>query len=132
MVLSVVASRGRGQVDGTPFRTVIASTAYIINVIASQALAVAVHRPQDAALVDAVMTALVGPRFDPDAHTNATLLYNLACYHALQGDRTRMLRHLAAAARLGKPAEQFRRDRDFEQYWGDAAFVAATRRRGGD
>lgn len=102
------------------------STAYNTSVIASQALAVAVHRPQDAALVDEVMATLVGPRFDPDAHTNATLLYNLACYHALQGDKPRMLRHVAAAVRLGKPAAQFRRDRDFEQYRGDAEFEAAV------
>ena len=100
------------------------SKAYNTSVIASQTLAVAVHRPQDAGLVDAVMTTLVGEQFDPDTHTNATLLYNLACYHALQGDKPRMLRHVAAAMRLGKAGEQFRRDRDFERYWDDPEFEA--------
>lgn len=103
------------------------STAYNASVIASQALAVGVHRPQDAGLVDAVMATLVGEDFDPDAHGNATLLYNLACHHALRGDRARMLRHAAAAARLGKPAEQFRRDGDFAAYRDDPAFEAAIR-----
>ncbi|NYZ63207.1 TPR end-of-group domain-containing protein [Luteimonas deserti] len=103
------------------------ATAYNTSVIASQTLAVAVHRPQDAALVDTVLARLVGSRFDPDTHTNATLLYNLACYYALTDDRSRMLRHVAAAARLGKPAAQFLGDRDFERYWDDPAFTAATR-----
>ncbi len=110
----------------TSVHTADPSTAYNTSVIASQTLAVAVHRPQDAALVDAVMATLVGPRFDPDAHTNATLLYNLACYHALRGDKPRMLRHVAAAVRLGKPASQFQRDGDFERYRGDAEFEAAV------
>jgi hypothetical protein len=99
-----------------------AGTAYNTSVIASQTLAVALRRPQDAALVEAVMSTLVGERFNPDTHTNATLLYNLACYHALQGDRPRMLRHVAAAMRLGKPGGQFQRDRDFERYRDDPEF----------
>jgi len=102
------------------------SRAYNASVIASQTLAVALHRPQDAGLVEEVMTTLVGEQFDPDTHTNATLLYNLACHYALQGDKPRMLRHIAAAVRLGKPAGQFRSDRDFERYLGDPEFEAAV------
>ncbi|MGH8074769.1 MAG: TPR end-of-group domain-containing protein [Lysobacter sp.] len=102
------------------------SAAYNTSVIASQTLAVAVRRPQDAALVDEVIATLVGPQFDPDTHTNATLLYNLACHYALQGDKPRMLRHVSAAARLGKPAEQFRNDADFERYLDDPEFEAAV------
>ena len=101
------------------------SVDYNVGVIASQTLAVAVHRPQDASLVSEVMATLVGTDFDPEAQTNATLLYNLACHYALQGDRPRMLQHVSAAARRGKLAEQFRRDRDFERYWDDPAFDAA-------
>lgn len=101
------------------------STAYNTSVIASQALAVGVHRPGHAALVEAVIATLVGEGFDPDAHANATLLYNLACYHALRGDRAQVLRHVAAAARGGKPAGQFRRDPDFAAYRDDPAFEAA-------
>lgn len=102
------------------------SRAYNASVIASQTLAVALHRPQDAELVDQVMATLVGAQFDPDTHANATLLYNLACYHALQGDKPQMLRHVYAAIRLGKPVEQFQRDRDFERYRDDPDFKAAV------
>lgn len=115
--LAEVYPRTSGQSDDP-------SVAYNTSVIASQTLAVGIHRPQDAALVDDVLTTLVGARFDPDTHTNATLLYNLACYYAVQGDRPRMLRHVAAALRLDKPADQFRRDRDFERYRDDPEFKA--------
>lgn len=107
-----------------------ASVAYNIGVIASQTLAVGIHRPGERALVAAVMATLVGEDFDPDTQANATLLYNLACYHALQGDRQRMLRHVAAAMRLGKPARQFRDDRDFEGYRDDPEFQALLAGRG--
>ena len=100
------------------------STIYNTSVIASQALAVAIHRPRDRPLVDTVMATLVGEKFDPDTHTNATLLYNLACFHALQGDKPRMLQHAAAAMRLGKPASQFLRDGDFAGYRDDPEFLA--------
>lgn len=104
------------------------STAYNISVIVSQTLAVAAHRPQAAALA-ADSVALLGPDFDPDTHPNATLLYNLACYHALRGDRTRTLQHVAAALRRGKPAAQFRSDPDFAAFRGDPAFEAALQGR---
>lgn len=102
---------------------------YNTSVIASQTLAVAVHRPQEAALVDEVLATLLGAQFDPDTHPNATLLYNLACHYALRGDRPRMLRHASAAVRLGKPAEQFLRDADFARYRDDPQFRAAIHRR---
>lgn len=104
------------------------STVYNTSVIASQALAVGIRRPQDRPLVDAVMAKLVGEKFDPDTHTNGTLLYNLACFHALQDDKPRMLRHAAAALRLGKPAEQFLRDGDFAGYRDDPEFLALMAR----
>lgn len=116
--LEEVHPRTAGQSDDP-------SVAYNASVIVSQTLAVAVHRPQDADLGNAVMSTLLGPGFDPDEHPNSTLLYNLACYHSLQGDKAQMLRHVAAAVRLGKPAAQFRRDRDFERYWNDPDFEAA-------
>ncbi|HET6397735.1 MAG TPA: hypothetical protein VFF91_12985 [Pseudoxanthomonas sp.] len=103
------------------------SLPYNVGVIASQTLAFAVHQPQERALVDAVLATLIGPDFDPDAQPNATLAYNLACYYALAGDKPRLLRHAAAARRLGKPAEQFLRDADFRRYHDDADFLRAVR-----
>ena len=104
-----------------------ASVPYNIGVIASQTLAFALHQPQERALVDVVLATLVGPDFDPDAQTNATLLYNLACHYALAGDKPRMLSHAAAARRLGKPADQFLQDGDFQRYRTDGDFLRVLR-----
>ena len=101
------------------------SLAYNSGVVASQALAFAIHRPQERDLVEAVMAQLVGPDFDPAAQRNGTLLYNLACFHALEGDTARMLATVAAARRLGKPAAQFMADADFAAYRTDARFLRA-------
>ena len=109
----------------TSVHTADPSLRYNVGVIASQTLAFALHRADAQDLLQATMTTLVGAQFDPAEQTNATLLYNLACYHASRGDRTRMLEHVAAAHRLGKPTAQFLRDTDFQPYWTDAAFRQA-------
>jgi len=99
---------------------------YNITVIASQTLAIyAQLAPQDKDLIDAVMTTLIGPRFDPAKQTNGTLMYNLACHYAVSGDKPRMLESITAALRLGKPATQFMQDTDFARYWTDAEFSSA-------
>lgn len=103
------------------------SVAYNTGVIASQALAFAVHDPAQRDLRDAVMGTLVGLGFDPATQTNATLMYNLACHYALEGDDARMLEAVAAARRLGKPAAQFLADADFQRYHDDPRFNEALR-----
>ncbi|UWX04180.1 hypothetical protein H1235_02095 [Pseudoxanthomonas sp. NC8] len=97
------------------------SVDYNIGVIASQTLAFAIHQPSERDLIEAVMASLLGPDFDPAVQTNATLMYNLACYYAVEGDTERMLAAVAAARRLGKPAMQFRADADFQR-WDDPRF----------
>ena len=104
-----------------------ASQAYNQGVIASQTLAFAIHSPQHRELVDGVMATLIGPGFDPQQQTNGTLLYNLACFYALEGDKPRLLQSAAAARRLGKPGAQFMADKDFERYWQDAEFLQALK-----
>lgn len=101
------------------------SVAYNQGVIASQTLAFAIHAPQHRDLADAVMATLIGPTFDPQLQTNGTLLYNLACYYAVGGDKPRLLQSAMAARRLGKPASQFMADKDFERYWQDPEFLQA-------
>lgn len=99
--------------------------AYNVGVIASQTLAFAM-RTDERDLAEAVMATLVGPGFDPAVQTNATLMYNLACYYALTSDKAHMLQAIAHARRLGKPPAQFLRDTDFDRYRQDAEFLQAV------
>ncbi|MBU0890329.1 MAG: hypothetical protein KKH21_05475 [Gammaproteobacteria bacterium] len=101
------------------------SVAYNQGVIASQTLAFAIHAPQQRDLADTVIATLIGPTFDPLLQTNGTLMYNLACYYAVHGDKPRLLQSTAAARRLGKHPSQFMADKDFERYWQDAEFLQA-------
>jgi len=98
---------------------------YNVSVLASQTLAFGLHSPADRDLVESVMQTLIGPDFDPRIQTNATLMYNLACYYAVVGDKPRLLQSVEAARRLGKPANQFMEDTDFSRYWQDEAFRGA-------
>lgn len=104
-----------------------ASLAYNQGVIASQTLAFAIHQPEHRALVESVMATLIGPGFDLQQQTNGTLVYNLACYYAVQGDKPRLLQAVPVARRLGKPASQFLADKDFERFWEDAEFQQVLR-----
>jgi hypothetical protein len=103
------------------------SLAYNQSVIASQTLAFALHSPLHRDLLDGVIGTLLGPDFDPQRQTNGTLMYNLACYHAVMGDTPRLLESAAVARRLGKPSAQFMADQDFARYWQDPAFLQALR-----
>ena len=97
---------------------------YNVGVIASQTLAFALHT-NERDLAEAVMATLIGAGFDPALQTNGTLMYNLACYYALTGDRARMLQAIARARHLGKPPSQFLQDADFGRYRQDAEFLQA-------
>ena len=59
----------------------------------------------------------------PYQPTNPILAYNLASLGALKHERARMLEFTRIALRLGKPAQQFRDDKDFEPYLSDKEFV---------
>lgn len=96
--------------------------AYNVGVIASQTLAFALHT-NEPDLAQAVMATLIGSGFDPAVQTNGTLMYNLACYYALTGDRARMLQAAARARSLGKLPSQFLQDSDFGRYLQDAEFL---------
>lgn len=95
---------------------------YNVGVIASQTLAFALHT-NEPDLAQAVMATLIGAGFDPAVQTNGTLMYNLACYYALTGDKARMLQAAARARSLGKPPSQFLQDTDFDRYRQDADFL---------
>jgi hypothetical protein len=73
------------------------------------------------------MATLIGPDFDPQQQSNGTLMYNLACLYALEGDKPRLLQSAAAARRLGKLGAQFMADKDFERYREDVDFLQVLR-----
>jgi hypothetical protein len=99
-------------------------TTYATSVIASQGLIIAAakNKPQ---IGDLVFAQLLGKDFDIRQHKNATLIYNLACYQAIQSNKPAMLEAIRQARLRGKPAQQFMRDTDFQKYWTDADFVTA-------
>ena len=49
-------------------------------------------------------------------------MYNLACYYSLHGNKPMLLKTAARALELGKPAEQFHADSDFDAYRQDEDF----------
>jgi hypothetical protein len=99
---------------------------YATSVIASQGFVIAAAK-NDAALGDLVLNQLLGHGADFSQHKNATMLYNMACYHAQQNQKAPMLKAITLARAKGKPAQQFLDDTDFKAFWKDAEFVRALR-----
>jgi hypothetical protein len=95
-----------------------------IEAIASDSHALALLKRNDALRVK-IFEKLLGGNFDPENPKNTALLYNLACYYAVNKEKA----SLFAAARLarinGKNTEQFMADRNFKDYWDDADFQRA-------
>jgi hypothetical protein len=60
----------------------------------------------------------------PDTVHWEILGYNLACYHAVTGDRAQMLRFVKRSMELGKSPAQFAADSDFDRWRDDPDFVA--------
>jgi hypothetical protein len=67
------------------------------------------------------------PKFDITTHKNATLIYNLACFYALNHKKTEMLEAVKQARKRGKPVKQFMDDTDFKDYLKDADFLTALK-----
>jgi hypothetical protein len=95
---------------------------YNHSVIASQALVAAIHNEQED-MVTVVFRTLLGPNFDITIQENATLVYNLACYYALQKNKPKLLIASKRSRQLGKPADQFIKDSNFSSYIQDTQFL---------
>ncbi len=93
-----------------------------LEIIASNSLAVAT-RTHNEALVEEILAKLLGPGFDMTTLENATLLFNLACYYSLHGDKDSLLTAMHQALAHGKTADKFMTDTDFTNYWHDADFL---------
>jgi hypothetical protein len=56
---------------------------------------------------------------------NTTLLFNLACYYALNRDKEKLILYINLARQHGKSAEYFLNDTDFNYYMNDQDFLYA-------
>jgi hypothetical protein len=99
---------------------------YRISVIASQSLTAAIAT-KNTAMSQMVFDKVLTPKFDITTHKNATLIYNLACFYALNHKKTEMLEAVKQARKRGKPVKQFMDDTDFKDYLKDADFLTALK-----
>ncbi|MEJ2406592.1 MAG: hypothetical protein P8171_20310 [Candidatus Thiodiazotropha sp.] len=97
------------------------SVIYNITVFASQGLMLAI-RTSDKILEKIIFEEVIEPDLDLSTQTNATFLYNLACYYSLHENKPKLIIAMKRALELGKPPEQFRQDSDFQNYRGDSDF----------
>lgn len=99
---------------------------YNVSVVASQGLIISSILKNEI-ISNMVFNELLGRDFDMKTHRNGTLIYNMACYFAVNNKMTEMLNAIKEARKRGKPPEQFMKDRDFKHYWGNAEFLNAIK-----
>ena len=95
---------------------------YNHSVIASQGLVAGIIGKNDK-ITSIVINTLLGTNFDISTHNNGTLAYNLACFYALNNNKSELLVATQRARELGKPIEQFTKDTDFTYYRKDSDFL---------
>lgn len=99
---------------------------YRISVIASQSLTAAIAT-KNTAMSQLIFEKILTPKFDITTHKNATLIYNLACFYAINHKKTEMLEAVKQARKRGKPVKQFMDDTDFKDYLKDEEFLSAVK-----
>lgn len=92
-----------------------------LEVIASNSLSVAIIL-QDTEFQEMILDSLLGKNFDLLALENATLVFNVACYYAVHGQKQKMLSAARRSLQLGKKPEQLKEERDFSAYLEDEDF----------
>ncbi len=93
-----------------------------LEIIASNSLALALAL-RDAEFQVLILDSLLGKNFDLMALENATLVYNVACYYAVNRQKQKMLPAARRSLQLGKKPEQLKEDRDFSAYLEDEDFL---------
>lgn len=97
--------------------------------IASAALVLDIKHQRPKVAEAAFRHLLDNGNLDIQTLRHDVLIYNLACYYAVQQQKTNMLEATARAIQLGKKPEQFMADTDFENYWDDSEFLAVIYQR---
>lgn len=95
---------------------------YSLSVIASQGLIITTPL-KNAEISGMVFEKLLGQGFDITTHKNSALIYNLACYYAVNNQKQEMLIATKQARKRGTPIKQFLSDADFKSYWSDDNFL---------
>lgn len=70
-----------------------------------------------------VFSVLLKQDFDIKEIKNNLILYNLACYYALNCDKKKMLEAVHMGILYGKTPDLYMKDQDFREYWKDEAFL---------
>ncbi|MDB4972038.1 MAG: hypothetical protein JWN48_379 [Myxococcaceae bacterium] len=83
---------------------------------------VILSRQRDPQLAKQIFSVLGGEK-NAEAATDKRLLFNLACYRAVTGNKAALLRTTKRALQLGKPAAEFRADADFAGFLDDKDFA---------
>lgn len=97
---------------------------YNISVMASQGL-ILTTMEKNPEIDKVIFNELLAQNFDITKHKNRTLIYNLACYYAVNNNKQSMLTAIAQAKLRGTPKKQFQDDADFKNYLSDPDFIKA-------
>ena len=100
------------------------SVAYNNSVIASQGLVIAITLKKSE-VSKIVLDKLIDKDFDIKSHKNTTLIYNLACFYAINNNKKDMLTAVAEVRKRGQPRKLFLDEADFRNYVDDAEFLKA-------
>lgn len=96
---------------------------YQTNIIGNTLSLAMVHSLDEVA--DKVFHTLLGQDFDMTAIDNPLVLYNLACYYALDKQKQNMLTAIRQGLLHGREPGKYRTDPDFSAYLQDADFIKA-------
>lgn len=92
--------------------------------VASIGIIVAMKLQSDS-MFENINSQILGNDFNIDELTNETLVFNLACYYALKQDLEQLILCVKHALTLGKTADEFLQDGDFDGYKTNEVFLSA-------
>ncbi len=79
----------------------------------------------DENIANIVFNQLLGKDFKIEDIHQEKLLFNLACYYSLQGEKEKMLETIHFTKKHGYEKNKFLEDKDFKRYWDDTDFLDA-------
>lgn len=80
---------------------------------------------KDDKIADIIFSKLLGKNFKIEDIPNDRIIFNLACYYSLHGEKEKMLEAVHFSLKSGRKKSDFLGERDFKQYWNDSDFLKA-------